>query len=47
MEILQTHPYIVYAGHVRENLYYVPPIERVREVLLPAAAPITHDRPLT
>lgn len=46
MEILQTHSYIVYGGRVRENPYYVPPIERLREVLLPQATPITHDQPL-
>jgi hypothetical protein len=47
MEILQTHPYLVYGGRVRENPYYVPPIERLREVLLPGSAPITHDQPIT
>ena len=45
MEILQTHPYILYDGRIRENQYYVPPIERLREVLLPNSLPITQDQP--
>lgn len=39
MEILQTHPYIVYGGKIRENPYYVAPIDRLREVLLPDTTP--------
>jgi hypothetical protein len=37
MEILATHPYIVHGRRIRENPYYVAPIERLREVLLPDA----------
>jgi hypothetical protein len=46
MEILQTHSYVIYGGRVRENPYYTPPIERLREVLLPDSLPIAHDQPL-
>lgn len=46
MEILQTHPYILYDGRIRENQYYVPPIERLRQVLLPDSPPISRDQPL-
>jgi len=46
MEILQTHPYILYDGRIRENLHYVPPIERLRQVLLPNNPPISRDQPL-
>ena len=35
MEILSTHPYIIHNRRIRENPYYVAPIERLREVLLP------------
>jgi hypothetical protein len=35
MEILTTHPYIVHGRRIRENPYYVQPIDRLREVLLP------------
>ena len=47
MEILQTHQHIVYGGHIRENPYYVSPVERLREVLLPDGPPITKDQPLS
>jgi len=48
MEILQTHPQIVYGGRIRENPYYVPPIDRLRQVLLPDSLPTTMgDQPLT
>ncbi len=47
MEILSTHPYIVHGRRIRENPYYVAPLERLREVLLPsAAAPAPRDLPL-
>ncbi len=46
MEILQTHPYVLYDGRIRENQYYVPPIERLREVLLPDSLPVSQDHPL-
>lgn len=46
MEILQTHSYILYDGKIRQNQYYVPPIERLREVLLPDSPPISRDQPL-
>jgi hypothetical protein len=46
MEIMQTHPYIIYGGRIRENQYYVPPIERLRQVLLPESLPISQDQPL-
>ncbi|HXT14331.1 MAG TPA: MEDS domain-containing protein [Gemmatimonadaceae bacterium] len=34
MEILSTHPYIIHGRKIRENPYYVRPVERLREVLL-------------
>ncbi|HXD47358.1 MAG TPA: MEDS domain-containing protein [Gemmatimonadaceae bacterium] len=40
MEILSTHPYIVHGRRVRENPYYVQPIDRLREVLLPTSGPV-------
>jgi hypothetical protein len=43
MEILSTHPYIVHARHVRENPYYMKPIDRLREVLLPDGPPAPRD----
>lgn len=47
MEILATHPYIVHGRHIRENPYYVPPLERLREVLLPDGVPAPQrDLPL-
>jgi hypothetical protein len=46
MDILATHPYIVHGRRIRENSYYVAPLERLREVLLPDAPPITRDQPL-
>lgn len=46
MEILQTHPQIVYGGRIRENPYYVPPIDRLRQMLLPDALPVTGDQAL-
>ncbi|HEY1953805.1 MAG TPA: MEDS domain-containing protein [Gemmatimonadaceae bacterium] len=46
MEILHTHSHVIYGGRVRENPYYVPPIERLREVLLPDSLPVTRDQPL-
>jgi hypothetical protein len=46
MEILQTHPYIVYGGRIRPNQYYLPPVERLREMLLPNSTPIVADQPL-
>jgi hypothetical protein len=33
MEILQTHPYVIFGRVLRENPYYRPPLERLREVL--------------
>ena len=38
MEILSTHPYIIHGRTLRENPYYVPPIERLRQVLMPESA---------
>jgi hypothetical protein len=35
MEILSTHPYIIHGRRIRENPYYVQPIDRLRHVLLP------------
>jgi hypothetical protein len=35
MEILTTHPYIIHGRRIRENPYYVQPIDRLRQVLLP------------
>ncbi|HEX4684562.1 MAG TPA: MEDS domain-containing protein [Gemmatimonadaceae bacterium] len=35
MEILSTHPYIIHNRRIRENQYYVKPIDRLRQVLLP------------
>lgn len=35
MELLATHPYIIHGRALRENPYYVPAVERLREVLLP------------
>lgn len=47
MDILSTHPYIVHGKRVRENPYYVTPLERLREVLLPATtALVERDLPL-
>jgi len=43
MEILSTHPYILHGKRIRENPYYVAPLERLREVLMPDAAPITQS----
>ena len=47
MEILHTHRHVIYGGRIRENPYYVPPIERLREVLLPDRAPVTRDLPVS
>ena len=33
MEILATHPYVIHERRIRENPYYVEPIDRLREVL--------------
>jgi hypothetical protein len=33
MELLSTHPYVIQGRRLRENPYYVPPLERLREVL--------------
>lgn len=46
MEILQTHPYVIYGRQIRENPYYVAPLERLRQVLLPDGPPITKDQAL-
>ncbi len=35
MDILVTHPYIIHGRALRKNPYYVPAIERLREVLTP------------
>ncbi len=47
MEILSTHPYIIHNRRIRENPYYVAPIERLREVLLPGvpSASLSTDSP--
>ena len=34
MELLTTHPYVIFGRTLRENPYYVPPLDRLREVLL-------------
>jgi hypothetical protein len=39
MDILATHPYIVHRRTVRENPYYVPPIELLRQTLMPSTRP--------
>jgi hypothetical protein len=44
MEILQTHQHVLYGGRIRENPYYVAPIERLREVLLPDGLPTTQNQ---
>lgn len=46
MEILQTHQHVIYGGHIRENPYYVAPVERLRQVLLPNSPPVNADQPL-
>ena len=46
MEILTTHPYIIHERRIRENPYYVAPLERLREVLLPNNPPVAKDLPL-
>jgi hypothetical protein len=47
MDILSTHPYIVHGRRIRENPYYVAPLDRLREVLLPDAPAATQgDQPL-
>lgn len=47
MDILSTHPYIVHGKRVRENPYYVAPLERLREMLLPnTAALLSQDAQL-
>ena len=46
MDILSTHPYIIHGRRLRENPYYVPPLERLREVLLPNSPPIQSEQPL-
>jgi hypothetical protein len=49
MEILSTHPYIIQNRRIRENPYYVAPIDRLREVLLadvPSASTSTATPPL-
>jgi hypothetical protein len=43
MEILTTHPYIIFNKQIRENPYYVAPLERLRQVLLPDGAPMTQS----
>jgi MEDS: MEthanogen/methylotroph, DcmR Sensory domain len=43
MDILSTHPYVLHRGRVRENPYYVPPLERLGAVLLPNA-PLPEQR---
>lgn len=35
MELLATHPYVIHGRTLRENPFYVPPVQRLREVLLP------------
>ena len=48
MDILSTHPYVLHRGRVRENPYYVPPLERLGAVLLPnAPLPEQRDVPLS
>jgi hypothetical protein len=46
MEILTTHPYIIHGRKLRQNPYYVAPLERLREVLLPNSAPIQTTPPV-
>ena len=47
MEILSTHPYVLHSRTIRENPYCVPPLEWLREVLLPDSPAIaTHEAPL-
>ena len=46
MDILATHPYVVLNRRVRENPYYVAPLERLRQVLLPEALPVNRNQPL-
>jgi hypothetical protein len=46
MEILSTHPYVLHGRKIRENPYYVAPIERLREVLLPDGPPVAAQLPL-
>jgi len=46
MEILQTHPYVVYARRLHENPYYVAPLERLREVLLRDATAVSGEQTL-
>jgi hypothetical protein len=46
MEILATHSFVIHQRQVRENPYYVPPVERLRQVLLPNNPPIEKDLPL-
>jgi len=40
MELLATHPYTIHSRVLRKNPYYVPAVERLREVLLPDAMPL-------
>lgn len=47
MDILTTHPYVVHGRKVLQNPYYLPPLERLREVLLDAPMqPDTSQAPL-
>jgi len=49
MEILSTHPYVIHNRKLRENPYYVAPIERLRQVLLansPSASMSAETPPL-
>jgi hypothetical protein len=46
MEILATHSYVLQGGRIRENPYYVKPIDRLRQVLLPdAGVPMDRSSP--
>ena len=39
MELLATHPYVIHGRTLRENPFYTPPVERLREVLESDTAP--------
>jgi len=46
MEILSTHSYIVHGRRVRVNPYYVAPLDRLREVLLPDTPTASGHQPM-
>ena len=44
MELLATHPYVIHGRTLRENPYYVRPVERLREVLEVGPPAASHEQ---